>query len=211
MDRLGSVGARDFHQGCGGTLSRPGWFCAEDMLECPYCRLLLGTEAAVACPRCGTPHHLACWEELGGCASEGCPGMIQTREPEAPTSYWGSATKTCPYCAEDIPVAATTCPQCGSQFSGMRPMDAEEVLPQMPDPTLQGCRTAAKWLLIFSLLPPTSPFALVFGALWYRDNRAAIQRSGGDVGALAMISFGICGLYLLVALLVIVIFQFKTA
>jgi hypothetical protein len=177
------------------------------MLECPYCRLLIGAEGSVVCPRCGTPHHLKCWQELGGCASEGCPGMIQIKGPDVPVAYWGSTQKRCPYCAEDILVAETKCPKCGSEFAAMRPMDVEEVLPQLPDPAARGCRTASKWLLFFSLLPVTSPFALLFGTLWYRGNRADIERAGRDVRALAMISFGICGLYLIMAALGAFVFE----
>lgn len=177
------------------------------MMECPYCRLLIASEAAVVCPRCGTPHHLECWKELGGCASEGCPGMIHTKGAEAPATYWGATEKRCPYCAEDIPVAETKCPKCGAEFAGMRPMDVDDVLPQLPDPTVQGCRKTAKWLLFFSVFAPTSPFALLIGAFWYRDNRADIERAGRDVRALALISFGISGLYLAMAMLGTLVFQ----
>ena len=40
---------------------------------CPFCRDLVETEALAAeCADCGTPHHLCCYEEQGGCSVYGC-------------------------------------------------------------------------------------------------------------------------------------------
>lgn len=42
-------------------------------LRCPFCKDDLGEEALSAeCGDCGTPHHVACYEEQGGCALYGC-------------------------------------------------------------------------------------------------------------------------------------------
>jgi hypothetical protein len=177
-------------------------------MECPYCRLLISNEPAVACDRCNTPHHLECWQELGGCSVEGCSRMVQVKQPELDT-WWGSTVKRCPYCAEDIPVAETTCPKCGAQFEGTRPLEVANVLPKAEDEELRSVRRTSRWLLVFSLLPPTSPFALIFGALWYRDHRAQILRAGGDARALALISFGVCVLYLAVLVLGLLVFQLR--
>lgn len=46
---------------------------------CPYCRDGLGADLeAVACARCGTLHHAACFDEAGGCTIFGC-GARATR------------------------------------------------------------------------------------------------------------------------------------
>ncbi|MFQ6096848.1 MAG: RING finger protein [Armatimonadota bacterium] len=40
---------------------------------CPYCQTKMQVgESALACPRCGMPHHLECWQENGGCTVYGC-------------------------------------------------------------------------------------------------------------------------------------------
>jgi hypothetical protein len=42
-------------------------------LRCPFCKDDIGEEALSAeCGDCATPHHLACYEEQGGCAVYGC-------------------------------------------------------------------------------------------------------------------------------------------
>ena len=38
---------------------------------------------------------------------------LQKKEEEAPAA---PTTKTCPFCASDIPIAATRCPNCTSQL-----------------------------------------------------------------------------------------------
>lgn len=41
--------------------------------HCPFCKDALPEDAPTAeCAACGTPHHLACYEEQGGCAVYGC-------------------------------------------------------------------------------------------------------------------------------------------
>lgn len=43
-------------------------------LVCPYCRteVVPGQEDATACQGCGTPHHVECYAENGGCTLFGC-------------------------------------------------------------------------------------------------------------------------------------------
>lgn len=41
--------------------------------HCPFCKDALPDDAPTAeCAACGTPHHLTCYEEQGGCAVYGC-------------------------------------------------------------------------------------------------------------------------------------------
>jgi hypothetical protein len=133
--------------------------------------------------------------------------MIRTKDADLPPAYWGSTQKKCPFCAEDIAVAETRCPKCGATFESMRPVQVDEVLPDQPDPAVRDCRRAAKWLLFFSVLTPTSPFALLFGSFWYRNNREDIERAGPQVRALALVSFGISVIYLAMVVVGVMVFQ----
>jgi prepilin-type processing-associated H-X9-DG protein len=42
-------------------------------VNCPYCQtpITAATPTGV-CPKCRTPHHMACWQQNGGCATTGC-------------------------------------------------------------------------------------------------------------------------------------------
>jgi hypothetical protein len=48
-------------------------------LHCPYCLDELSTAPAAPCPSCGTSHHQACWDELGGCTVRGCAHQPRRR------------------------------------------------------------------------------------------------------------------------------------
>lgn len=149
------------------------------------------------CPACHTRYHQECWEELGGCATYGCPRMVEIKKSEdvSPT-YWGATEKKCPVCIEQIPITVLICPHCKTKFSDTRPMTREDLLPPQEDPALAGYRKTAVWLFIFSLLGCTSPFALLFGGIWYGSHRNEIARAGPTTRALSLIGLGICVLYL---------------
>ena len=54
------------------TSPRPTPRASEDVV-CPFCRERVTTAALRAeCADCATPHHLACYEEQGGCSIYGC-------------------------------------------------------------------------------------------------------------------------------------------
>lgn len=158
-------------------------------------------------PKCRTPYHQECWEYLGGCARYGCPKMVEVKKSaEQAATYWGSDKKRCPMCAEEILVGALECPFCKATFPDIRPVDREDVLPQPEDPILKACRKNAIRLLVFSALGVTSPFALLFGLLWYRSNKAEIERAGPTTKGLVLISLGICVVYLVLMAFGILIF-----
>lgn len=54
--------------------------------HCPFCKDAIGGDAVTAeCSACGTPHHLACYEEQRGCAVYGCKShKARARVPEGP-------------------------------------------------------------------------------------------------------------------------------
>jgi len=181
----------------------------QSVLQCPYCRLAIAQdELTEGCSGCGSLHHAECWNELGGCARDGCPKMVETKSPDIGGTYWGATVKACPYCAEKIPVVATVCPMCKAEFGDTRPVAKEDVLTELPDPIIADLRKTAKWILLFSLLFFTSPFALIFGSIWYRSNREEISRAP-TVRALALVSFGICVLYLVMGGLGTLVFYLR--
>lgn len=51
--------------------------------KCPLCWGSLRAETHLTCDGCSTPHHSACFQELGGCATLGCDGLDRTA-PTAP-------------------------------------------------------------------------------------------------------------------------------
>ena len=174
---------------------------------CPYClsALELG-QLAVVCPGCGFTHHRECWEDLGGCAVEGCPKMVEVKKGEIPANFWGATEKICPYCAEKIPMATLQCIYCRAVFDDIRPVAREDVLPKFENPRVAELQRQAKRLFIFSVLGVTSPFALLIGWGWYRNNRAEIERMGGNTRALSLLALGICGFYLLMLVLGMLVF-----
>jgi hypothetical protein len=93
-------------------------------------------------------------------------------------------------------VEALECPFCKQVFKESRPLSRKDFLPKAEDPSLAGIRTRAKWLLAFSLIGLTSPFALIIGAIWYMNDSAEIIRAGHTTRALVLISLLICVLYL---------------
>lgn len=167
------------------------------VITCPFCLCKIEPgQAIVTCPGCGNPQHTDCHQKLGGCAVEGCPLMVEVKKAVAPPSYLGATEKTCPVCAETIPVDSLQCPLCKSAFKESRPLSREDLLPKPDDPVLVGIRRSAKWLLFFSLIGVTSPFALLFGGIWYRQNARDVARAGPTTRTMVLFSLLICVLYL---------------
>ena len=57
-------------------------------------------------------------------------------------------------------------------------------------------RRSAKCLLFFSLIGVTSPFALLFGGIWYRQNARDVARAGPTTRTMVLFSLLNCVLYL---------------
>jgi hypothetical protein len=132
--------------------------------------------------------------------------MVEVKKAEIPANFWGATEKTCPYCAEKIPMATLQCIYCRAVFEDIRPVAREDVLPKFENPRVRELRSQAKRLFVFSVLGVTSPFALIFGWSWYRSNREELERTGGNTRALALIGLGICVLYMLMLVLGILVF-----
>jgi hypothetical protein len=168
--------------------------------RCPLCLCAVGLsdapEPEMICAECQSRCHVACYEELGGCAVDGCPNAVEVKKADLPQTHWGATTKTCPMCAETITVEALKCAFCNFEFADTRPVDREDLIPKAPDPVLIEIRKKAKWLLVFSIIGCTSPLALLFGGMWYRGNSAEIYRAGSSTRAMVLISLLICVVYL---------------
>lgn len=174
---------------------------------CPYCLCAVAPgDSVVVCPGCGFTHHRECWDNLGGCAVEGCSRMVEVKKAESASTFWGATEKVCPMCAEKIPVAALQCPCCKATFADMRPVDREDLLAKAPDPAIAGYHKRAIWLLVFSLIGCTSPIALIIGLIWYSQDRRQIERAGPTTRALVLVSLGICIAYIAMFVIGAVVF-----
>jgi hypothetical protein len=59
--------------------------------RCPFCHADLAGQRT-RCARCGTPHHVECWEDHGRCSVHGCEGgqrtasVNQRKAPDPPST-----------------------------------------------------------------------------------------------------------------------------
>ncbi len=147
---------------------------------CAICQSPLAPgEAAVDCPGCKARYHEECWTYNGGCGVYGCeqaPPTERLTSLEIPASFWGREEKPCPNCGQMIMAAAVRCRHCGATFASAAPEGAADYRrQQVLRAKLPGVLTAGIWLLAFSLIPCTAPFAAVIGLIWYLNHRQAIR------------------------------------
>ena len=165
---------------------------------CQICRWpIVDGQTVQLCPGCESGYHEACWNELGGCAAYGCTRMVEVKSSEDELiTIWGMSEKVCPACAEKIPAAAMECPLCRTKFTGIRPMEPEELLRKQDDPEVVSYRRKAVWLLVFSVLGITSPLALIIGGIWYWSKKDRIEQTGPTVRGITLIALIISALYI---------------
>lgn len=81
---------------------------------CPWCseRLIFGDEAAI-CQACQMPHHEACWNDEGGCATVGCVNkpLEQLEQAEEKEEVPAGKIK-CPHCDRVYSKRQAICPSC---------------------------------------------------------------------------------------------------
>ena len=101
---------------------------------CPYCQSKIKQESdTIYCSDCGTPHHIECWEENGGCTTYGClknsitevkeeSGMdIGYRTIEEVEQIFKEEKKEapeetdCKYCGKKIDLNSKYCKHCGNK------------------------------------------------------------------------------------------------
>jgi hypothetical protein len=182
----------------------------DQFATCRYCLIIIAeSEAAMTCPGCGTLHHQKCWDELGGCTTYGCPQMVETKKvEEQAVTYWGETEKTCPVCAETIPVAAVECPLCRASFGDIRPMSRQDIIKPAEEDWIKSYRRGAICLLVLSAIGITSPLSFIIGGIWYLMKRDKFRQVPA-VRALVLISFGIDVVYALMLPLGWAVFQLK--
>jgi hypothetical protein len=163
---------------------------------CPICQSPLAPgEAAVDCPSCKSRYHEECWSYNGGCGAYGCeqaPPTERLTSLEIPASHWGCEDKPCPSCGLAIMAAAVRCRHCGATFTSAAPEEAAAYhREQALRAKLPGVRTTGIWLLAFSLIPCTAPFAAIIGLIWYFSHRQAIRALPPLYAAVCTIAVGI--------------------
>jgi len=179
-----------------GSAASVGASAAAGAPRCVICQSRFGPgQPTTTCPDCGTTFHEECWRYNNGCGVYGCSQAPPTEglsSLEVPPSYWEREEKLCPQCGKTILASAVRCRHCGAMFSSATPQDTdaysarERIKAQIP-----AVRTASIWLLIFSLVPCTAPFAAVVGGIWYFRHRETISALPALNAALCKIAVGV--------------------
>lgn len=88
---------------------------------CPVCNEIFKTgDDIVVCPECGTPHHRACWQNIGECVNTGSHGtgfvwksIIKEEEKNIKKQ---EHPLICPDCGNENHPKSTICEYCGHYF-----------------------------------------------------------------------------------------------
>lgn len=158
------------------------------LMQCLICKgIVLQNELTKTCEACNYIFHLECWTENGGCGTAGCKNLPKLEKK----NY--SAKKICPACSESIDLSDLVCPFCREQFDSVVPLTADEfknVPQQEPKSNTEG-RKAAILILIFGLLGITAPATLIFGGIWYNNNRIKLKDNNPLFNIVAILGLSI--------------------
>ena len=92
--------------------------------KCPVCNEIFKSgDDIVVCPHCGTPHHRACYGNLGRCANaDRHQSDFEWKPEDRGAKKDGVKTKRCAHCGTDNDADSTYCKNCGagmnSDFGG---------------------------------------------------------------------------------------------
>jgi hypothetical protein len=142
-------------------------------------------EASAICPKCKAFYHKDCWDEYGGCSVYGCEKAPEYKKSDLEEKYagavWGRETKNCPFCSEAIPMNTLKCPSCGEEFKDVLQTDRKSIYkaPAQPvsvDPREKETQNVILTFFFISLLGCMGPFIILFGTIWYYQNRERIMK-----------------------------------
>ncbi|MFQ5788290.1 MAG: hypothetical protein ACE5H1_09955 [Thermodesulfobacteriota bacterium] len=173
---------------------------------CAICQTSIqATEVTKKCEKCQSEYHVECWNEIGGCGTYGCEmAVIQKIQSEqaAGYTYWGMETKVCPMCGETIKIDELRCPHCKESFDTIAPISREEIKRKFKKwPRKIEENKGALSIFIFAVFGITAPFVLVFGGLWYKENRQILREESPLYNLLALVGLSVSGFYLFLMLL----------
>ena len=142
---------------------------------CPYCRAEIEPDPAQAvyCPGCGTPHHVDCFEENGGCTIFGCsaaPPAESKLSIGSPDLYSAVITRAVPP-ALSVPGPPPP-PLIGSTGAPPPPMPRQATLPPAGEPEPPMFNSWGYSLLAHPLPNPEPGAAPLFSSLGYGPPRA---------------------------------------
>ena len=174
------------------------------MLQCAICSTAIEKGAeTVRCDHCESTFHRACWDEIGGCATYGCPAAApseKTYPTVSPGGGWGE-NKTCPNCAREIKAGLLLCSGCGALFPYVDPMTSDDYLAYRQT---EKARIAARNTLLvlfgLSLFGVTAPVLGPGAGIYAYLKRNLLVGSAGAYLALGYGTAVIGGVYLLLFL-----------
>jgi len=169
--------------------------------NCSICQTsILDGEAVKVCDKCNIEYHSECWEENTGCATYGCPNTPAPSTKDNTMDNIGQAdlTKTCPVCKEEIDYYDDRCRQCGSLTQ-----TEQEHNPEREKVTI-GEYKPGILIIIFAVLGITAPFALVFGGIWYMQNKEMINEKNPLLKFLSLLGLSIAAFYVLLLFIMII-------
>lgn len=112
-------------------------------LSCPVCGIAFSAEDdVVVCPKCGLPHHRACWKQVGHCYE-----MDKHDTPEQWSRDRASASSApsapeaghiCPHCGTANTEYAEFCMRCGAQLPATEWHSASQTPPPVKEYTPLG-------------------------------------------------------------------------
>jgi hypothetical protein len=146
-------------------------------------------DATQACPDCHQAYHLSCWQEVGGCATFGCPQAPVAQKPPAPAMVgggWGDF-KNCPACGARIGASLLVC-ACRATFPSAAPMTPEEYALWTEE--MRSAKSLKTTITVLFLLSLTGVLAPVLGPASFLLARRGRKLLAGADGAFVALAWG---------------------
>jgi hypothetical protein len=153
-------------------------------------------ETAVVCDKCKTEYHEDCWKENGGCAIYGCENSPKVMKDSHEQKDF--TERICPACKEKISQFDSRCPICRT------PIGTGDVIGSAQEPPLFGSYKAGIYIFVLCLLGCTAPFALIYGAIWYSQNKEGLKQSNPTLHTLIPVGFAVAVFYLFLLFILII-------